>query len=326
MSLTWKELVPRLSDLENCTKLCWEYELLPDKQPRKCTDCGKDECVTLVKRADKVNFLWQLMCRKCRKRTCISINTWFESSRLSIQQSILIVACWIRNYTVEETASESGVNMNTVVEYFNFCREVCYVIVTNNSVPIGGEDKVVEVEESHIITRKHGKGRLLKNEAEQMWVFGGIERESKKCFIVRVHSREKNTLVPLVKHFVLPGTKVITDGWQSYQSLKEEGFQDEFVNHSLQFVSSEGSLRHTGTQNTERLWKSLKSAGKKEGRPADNLYIFQYIYFHNLKLSGKHLACHSLSVFLRDIAKVYPGYGKKGMVPVAYSTGGVRHE
>ena len=54
------------------------------------------------------------------------------------------------------------VNKNTVYDYYGFCREVCYVIVTISDNAIGGQGKIVEIDESHIYTSKYHRGRFLK--------------------------------------------------------------------------------------------------------------------------------------------------------------------
>lgn len=38
-----------------------------------------------------------------------------------------------------------------------------------------------------------------------VWVFGGIERGSGKCFLTVVDKRDKATLIPLIKKWILPG-------------------------------------------------------------------------------------------------------------------------
>ena len=99
------------------------------------------------------------------------------------------------------------VNKNTVYDYYGFYREVCYVIVTNSDNAIGGQGKIVEIDESHIYTSKYHRGRFLKNERKQIWAFGGIEKDSNNCFITIVQKRDKDTLLPLIKKFILPGQK-----------------------------------------------------------------------------------------------------------------------
>lgn len=72
----------------------------------------------------------------------------------------------------------------------------------------------------------------------------------------------------------------------------------------------------------------MKSRIKREGRPGshDEMYLFQYLYFHNLGLAGKKVAGEILPVFLSDISRVYPGYGQKGLKPLAYTTTGITED
>ena len=70
------------------------------------------------------------------------------------------------------------------------------------------------------------------------WVFGGIERESKKLFLTAVPDQSAATLIPIIKKFILPGTKIISHCWKSYDCLRTEGYVHGTVNHSVEFVNS----------------------------------------------------------------------------------------
>ena len=61
---------------------------------------------------------------------------------------------------------------------------------------------------------------------------------------------------------------------------------------------------------------------KREGRPADNddMYIFQFMYFHQQRNLSNTTPWRIFLQFLRDIATIYPGYGKQDLRPVAYSS------
>ena len=89
-------------------------------------------------------------------------------------------------------------------------------------------------------------------ELKGVWVFGGIERGSKKCFLV---PRTAATLLPIIHKYILPGTKIMSDCWKSYDRLSEEGYIHGTVNHSVEFVNSE-----TGdhTQTIESTWRAVK--------------------------------------------------------------------
>lgn len=139
------------------------------------------------------------------------------------------------------------------MDYYNFNREVCQVILEKKSEKIGGVGKTVEIDESKFGKRKYHRGRRV----DGVWVFGGIERESKRCFFKCVEDRTKETLLSIIKENVLPGTKIISDCWKSYDCLSLEGYVHEKVNHSEHFVDPD-----TGacTNTIESTWRALKTS------------------------------------------------------------------
>jgi len=74
------------------------------------------------------------------------------------------------------------VSDETIV-YWNCCmREVCALKLDSSPIEIGGKGTHVEIDESMFVRRKSNVGRLVR----EQWVFGGICRETKECFIVSV--------------------------------------------------------------------------------------------------------------------------------------------
>ena len=55
------------------------------------------------------------------------------------------------------------------------------------------------------------------------------------------------------------GTRILTDGWQSYKTLPEEGFLWDFVNHSENFVKPGDRSVHTNRIEGARLLYQLNS-------------------------------------------------------------------
>jgi len=97
---------------------------------------------------------------------------------------------------------ELGISHTTVVDLYNFCREVCSVVLQKQSEQIGGPGKMVEIDESKFGKRQYNRSKRV----DGCWIFGGIERDSKppKCFFVTVSARFAQTLIPLIKHWILP--------------------------------------------------------------------------------------------------------------------------
>jgi transposase-like protein len=51
------------------------------------------------------------------------------------------------------------------------------------------------------------------------WVFGGIDRTTKKCFLELVKDRKAGTLLPIIRKWIKPGSNIISDGWQGYNDI-----------------------------------------------------------------------------------------------------------
>ena len=154
------------------------------------------------------------------------------------------------------------------MDWCNFAREVCATILENNTEAIGGEGKIVKIDESKFGKRKYHRGRRV----DGVWVFGGIERGSRKCFLVTVEDRTADTLIPIIKQYILPGTKII--GWKSYSALSEEGYIHGTVNHSVEFVNSDH------TQTIESTWRAVKWSLPRSGtvKGMYNSYFAEFLF------------------------------------------------
>ena len=80
---------------------------------------------------------------------------------MSVEQITKIIYFWTYKYSQEIVVHESGLNCRTVVDFYNFCREVCSVILADYSEPIGGPGKVVEIDESKFGKRKYNRGKRV---------------------------------------------------------------------------------------------------------------------------------------------------------------------
>lgn len=154
---------------------------------------------------------------------------------------------------------ETNLSSRTIIDYFSFIREVFVYWATINSQKIGGPGKVVEIDEAKIGKRKNNRGRPL----EGQWVFGGIERGSKNCFLIAVENRSSDVLTKIIEEKIEHGTTIISDCWRAYDSLNDEHYHHLTVNHSMNFVDP---VTRAHTQNIERLWVEVRKLVPHYGR------------------------------------------------------------
>ena len=76
---------------------------------------------------------------------------------------------------------------------------------------------------------KYGRG--VKKSRRRAWVFGMIERTTKRLFLyvcprdgVGKYKRTRRALIPMILASVEPGSVLYTDGWRAYRRLNEYGY------------------------------------------------------------------------------------------------------
>nr|KAG5698923.1 hypothetical protein BaRGS_024844 [Batillaria attramentaria] len=187
--------------------------------------------------------------------------SWFEKSKISLPNNILLLYCWHMDLPQVQVARELEVSTRTVVDWMNFIREVCEEDLRLHPQQVGGLDEqtglpvIVEIDESKYFHRKYHRGQWR----EGHWVFGGIERESGRCFMVEVPDRTRATLEPIVLQYVLPGSHIISDGWRAYGNLAQVGggiYLHDVIVHDQHFVDPNN--RNIHTNNIENTWMRAK--------------------------------------------------------------------
>ena len=174
-----------------------------------------------------------------------------------------------------------------------FCREVCEIMVYREAVPLGGFGKTVQIDESKVGKRKYNRGHRI----EGQWMFGGIEEDSRNSFIIAVDRRNEDTLLPLIKFWIKPGTKIVSDCWKAYTKLEENGYEHETVNHSKEYVNQNGYH----TNKIEGHWRQMKASLPTHGR---RRFHYHY-YLAEFLWRYKHRKEDPFWAFLKDVKKVY---------------------
>ena len=226
-------------------------------------------------------------------------NSWFSGSKLSIEKILALTYAWANNFTTSQAVHETSLgdeqtSTETVVDWYHYCHEVCAErIMQHHKGPIGGRGTTVEIDESKFGKMKYHRGRYV----EGKWVFGGICRETKACFLVPVERRDKDTLIPIICAQILPGTCVMSDMWKAYDCLQDEGYNHLTVNHSLNFVDPDTGAH---TQRIENTWWGIKRSMPRTGMSKDlfGSYLQEWLW-------RKQYGEDPLGNIIEHVAEVY---------------------
>ena len=100
---------------------------------------------------------------------------------------------------------------------------------------VDGVINVIEIDESLFWRRhKYNHGQRTK----WQWVFGMVERNSRKTYFQCVDSRDKEILTSIITKHAVSGCTIHHD-WAAYRHLKEEGFEHGTVVHTKEFKSKD---------------------------------------------------------------------------------------
>jgi transposase-like protein len=137
---------------------------------------------------------------------------------------------------------------------------------------------------------------------KQQWYFGGVDRNTGKCFIVPVKQRNAETLLPLIQKFIAPGSIIISDCWAAYNKINElpEIYKHYTVNHSENFVDPT-SKEHTNT--IESTWQKFKHGHKKRyGTHRTTILSYVHEFLWRKEFEGTDVFFH----FWSQISQLYP--------------------
>ena len=256
--------------------------------------CG-DDCpgILIFKKDPRFRYGACLHCPVCKRDCSIFEGSIFTRTKLPVPKVLELIYFWSKGTGVLETAHETGINKNTVTNFFQALRDACGEwIDINNAKKIGGVGNTVEIDETLMVKRKNNQGRVL----PEVWVVGGICRETNECFATVVPDRTAATLQQIIQKNVVVGTTIHTDMWGGYRNINTFGYIHKVVNHSQNFINP---VDGTHTQKIERFWRGLKDIRKKyQGIPESEIdsHIQEYLWRRSRNVSYKN--CFQEAIYM----------------------------
>lgn len=181
----------------NCNKPC---KLYTDKYRYRCTNLLTLGGANKVKKQKRV----------CSFEVGAKKGTFFEKANLPLETICEFVFVWLAHKPKQEwMESEFGMSSKTVVDWANFCREVCLVSLIDTSEKIGGPGKIVEIDECKMGKRKYNRGRII----DGQWIFRGIAQDKAPIFRSRCGTDKRP--------FARRNQRMDTAGYDDYVRLLE---------------------------------------------------------------------------------------------------------
>lgn len=210
----------------------------------------------------------------CQYGVSVRSRTFFKGSHLTIRQICNFVNLWVDLVQLIAIKKQAEIQQDhTVVDWASFCREVCFDFMVSKKEKVGGVGKILEIDETLVGKRKYNRGKRVNGQ----WVFGGIVRDTHEAFLVPVDKRDRATLLPIIKEYVLPGTTIYSDCWKPYDTLEEEGYPHLTVNHSKNFKDP---VTGCCTNKIESTWAAMKRTFSGSARRKDSFlgYLATYLF------------------------------------------------
>ena len=212
-------------------------------------------------------------CKDCRKPFSVTVGTVMERSHIPLSKWLLaaqLMASSKKSMSAHQLHRMLGTSYEAAWFLFHRLREAANDI--NGSGPIGGENKVVEADESYI-------GGKARNKAfgpppKKMAVFTLVERggESRSRYVPDVTAR---TLREAIVTRASRKSYLMTDEALVYERLGREFAGHGTVNHSADEYVRTGGFHHTNT--VESFFALLKRAVYGQFHQVSEAHLHRYL-------------------------------------------------
>ena len=93
---------------------------------------------------------WRCPDTSCKKTQAIREGSFFSKSKLSLQQWLVVLHWWCRQYPVTDAAEEAKVSKVTAIQCYQYLRDICSWRLLNRDAPLllGGSGHIVQIDES----------------------------------------------------------------------------------------------------------------------------------------------------------------------------------
>jgi transposase len=228
-------------------------------------------------------------CESCGNHIYPLAGTIFEKSSTKLRiwfHAMYLMGSTRCGISAKQIQRETGVTYKTAWRMFRQIRTLMA-----DDTPVGGRGTGVEVDEGYFGgRRKRESGRMLRGDREdtKCAVLGMVERKGRVLARVTPNTTTE-TLMPLVKEFVLPDTIVFTDEHASYRNIEEVEHKN-YLHRRIAHTQKVYVMGDVHTNTIEGFWSLVKRGigGVYHSVSAKYLqsYLDEYSFRYNRRDSG----------------------------------------
>ena len=165
--INYAELTEMLRDHQSALDLLINWGLV--RPPETCDCLGP----VSARKDERLRDGYYLRCndKNCNRSFSVRSGSWFSGVSISLDTFLKLLYFWCQNFTITQVIHELRLGHSAVISMFGMFRQVCDLEFSSET--IGGPGIVVQIDESHLFTRKYHVGRVLKS--EKFWIFGGVD-------------------------------------------------------------------------------------------------------------------------------------------------------
>jgi len=215
-----------------------------------CPHCGSIDNATNVGGKAARDGVYQCNAKECREQFSVTVGTVFERSKVPLNKWLLasfLMSSSKKGISAHQIGRSLGVTYKTA---WFMCHRLRAAMAEPAPAPIGGEGKVVEVDETYVggkEANKHADKRAVRGGpgAAKEAVVTLVERGgfSRSFHVANVTSR---TLAPIVFQTADRKSHLMSDGAQMYPAIGAQFANFSSVNHAAGEYVREG-FHHSNT-------------------------------------------------------------------------------